>query len=367
MELKECVETLRVLQSTADLEYASRFHVVGSRHYHGAALVNPHAFDLVFKEYELFKGETLVYRDWIQDGIMQLSSSTTKREYTVTVLTYTCSFFFMRIMLLPCRRIVFVRSNLKKAKLIPLNHKHPWWLLHSESNRPEEDETSDDISCSAFNVQNSNMKSLKYAVLSGSTQWRTGMSIAERVVETMSSQGTRSFLGMAEALRKFGEYATIVAPEGRLSFTSSKVSSGGELTDDSSALLTLKTKVKQFPDSSDEESGKDSDNREDIDSLAVKAAGYDDVPVEPVDMKRLVDTKVDNKNAKTQSAKDLKKSVKDPNQLVKTAKVLVKNPNKLKKQTSLLREKDADRDYQEHNKQVPTKGPKKSAVRGEAH
>ncbi|KAG6942485.1 hypothetical protein JG688_00018180, partial [Phytophthora aleatoria] len=273
---------------------------------------------------------------WIQDGIMQLSSSTTKREYTVTVLTYTCSFFFMRIMLLPCRRIVFVRSNLKKAKLIPLNHKHPWWLLHSESNRPEEDETSDDISCSAFNIQNSNMKFLKYAVLSGSTQWRTGMSIAERVVETMSSQGTRSFLGMAEALRKFGECATIVAPEGRLSFTSSMVSSGGELTDDSSALLTLKTKVKRFPDSSDEESGKDSDNREDIDSLAVKAAGYDDVPVEPVDMKRLVDTKVDNKNAKTQSAKDLKKSVKDPNQLVKTVKLLVKNPNKLKKQTSLL-------------------------------
>ncbi|KAG3050549.1 hypothetical protein PI124_g24083 [Phytophthora idaei] len=91
------------------------------------------------------------------------------------------------------------------------------------------------------------------------------------------------------------------------SLGTSKVSSGGELTDDSSALLTLKTKVRRFPDSSDEESGKDSDNREDIDSLAVKAAGYDDVPVEPVDMKRLVGTKVDNKNAKTQSAKDLKK------------------------------------------------------------
>ncbi|OWZ16404.1 hypothetical protein PHMEG_0009812 [Phytophthora megakarya] len=33
MELDECVETLIFLRSTAELEYASQFHVIGSRHY----------------------------------------------------------------------------------------------------------------------------------------------------------------------------------------------------------------------------------------------------------------------------------------------------------------------------------------------
>ncbi|KAG2841015.1 hypothetical protein PC110_g17077 [Phytophthora cactorum] len=151
----------------------------------------------------------------------------------------------------------------------------------------------DDISCSAFRVQNSYMKSLEHAVLNGPTKWRTGMDIAERVVEAMSSQGTRSFLGMAEALRKLGECVsqgtvpTIVNLEGSLS--------------------------------SDDEDGKESYNRESFDSLAVKAAGNEDVPVETIDMKGLVDTTADNKISKTQSTKELK-------QLVKTSKLLIKNP-----------------------------------------
>ncbi|ETO65132.1 hypothetical protein F444_17511 [Phytophthora nicotianae P1976] len=95
MELDECVETLILLQSTGELEYTSQFHVVGSRHYRGAddvllrsaSLVSPHAFNLVQWEYELFKGG---------------------------VITYTCSCFFMRTMLLPCHHTIFVRSKLKK-------------------------------------------------------------------------------------------------------------------------------------------------------------------------------------------------------------------------------------------------------------
>ncbi|KAF1782524.1 hypothetical protein GQ600_6183 [Phytophthora cactorum] len=49
---------------------------------------------------------------------------------------------------------VFVGSNLKKAQLLNLNHIYLHWLLHSESNRSNEDKTNDDISCSSFRVQN---------------------------------------------------------------------------------------------------------------------------------------------------------------------------------------------------------------------
>ncbi|KAG6950041.1 hypothetical protein JG688_00014354 [Phytophthora aleatoria] len=195
---------------------------------------------------------------------------------------------------------------------------------------------SDDISCSAFRVQNSHMKSLKHVVLNGSTKWRTGMDIAERVVEAMSSQGTRSFLGMVEALRKLGECAsqgtvpTIVNLEGSLSFTSSKVTS--------SAFLLLS---RRFLDSSDDEDGEDSYNRESFDSLAVKAAGNEDVPVETIDMKGLVDTTADNKISKTQSTKELKQ---DRNLLVKTSKELVKNSERTtirKRNTDDHNDKDA--------------------------
>ncbi|KAG6973961.1 hypothetical protein JG688_00003301 [Phytophthora aleatoria] len=86
MELDECVETLNFSQPTAELEYASRVHVDGSRHYLGAddillrltALVSLHAFALVRQEYELFQAGTLAYQvRLIQYDIVQLSSSTT--------------------------------------------------------------------------------------------------------------------------------------------------------------------------------------------------------------------------------------------------------------------------------------------------
>ncbi|KAG6966116.1 hypothetical protein JG687_00005011 [Phytophthora cactorum] len=55
MELDEYVETLVFLQSTAEMEYAAQFCVIGSCHYRGAgdillclaALISPHAFRLV--------------------------------------------------------------------------------------------------------------------------------------------------------------------------------------------------------------------------------------------------------------------------------------------------------------------------------
>ncbi|OWY99608.1 hypothetical protein PHMEG_00029363 [Phytophthora megakarya] len=216
MELDECVEMLHYLQSTAELEYASRFNVVGTRHYHGAddilmrlaALVSPHAFNLIRKEYDLFKSETCVYEGrWLQEGIVQLRSQTTKREYVVKVSDYTCSCFFMRTMLLPCHHTMVVRSNLKKKKVIPVNYIHSRWLLQSKANRPDEDESGDDVSCSSFRVLDLHLRSSKHSVLNGSTKWRTGMDIAQRVVESMSSQGTSTFLGLAKALRTFGEYA----------------------------------------------------------------------------------------------------------------------------------------------------------------
>ncbi|OWZ24295.1 hypothetical protein PHMEG_000714 [Phytophthora megakarya] len=92
MELDECVETLIFLQSTDEQEYASQFHVIGSRHYQGAddillrlaALVSFHAFNLVRQEYELFKGGSLDYGGrWLQDGMVQLRSSSTHKEYVV--------------------------------------------------------------------------------------------------------------------------------------------------------------------------------------------------------------------------------------------------------------------------------------------
>ncbi|KAE9276774.1 hypothetical protein PR003_g28972, partial [Phytophthora rubi] len=123
MELDECVEKLYFLQSTAELEYASRFNVLGSRIYHSA-------------DEMLLRLEVL-----------------------------------------------------------------------SEVNRPEEDESDDDISCAAFRVQASHMRSVEHAVLNGSTKWKTGMDIAAGVVEALCSQGTPTFVKMAEALRGFGECA----------------------------------------------------------------------------------------------------------------------------------------------------------------
>ncbi|KAF4150552.1 hypothetical protein GN958_ATG00214 [Phytophthora infestans] len=97
---------------------------------------------------------------------------------------------------------------MKKKKLIPITYIHPRWLLQSEANRHKEDESDEDVSCCMFRAQDLHMRSLKHAVLTDSTKWRAGMDIAERVVEAMSSQGTRSFLGMAESLRKFAEHAS---------------------------------------------------------------------------------------------------------------------------------------------------------------
>ncbi|ETP52544.1 hypothetical protein F442_02460 [Phytophthora nicotianae P10297] len=143
MELDECVETLVFLQSTAELEYAPRFNVIGSRHYHGAddmllrlaGLVSPHAFELVYQENELLKSGVLSYEGgWLQDGIVRLEIRRTGREYTVNI--------------------------------------------SAETNRPEEDESDEDISCSSLRVQTAHMRSVEHAVLNGTTKWKTAMDIA---------------------------------------------------------------------------------------------------------------------------------------------------------------------------------------------
>ncbi|OWZ21109.1 hypothetical protein PHMEG_0004379 [Phytophthora megakarya] len=92
MRLNECVKMLIFLQSTAELEYASHFHVIGSRHCQGAddillrlaALVSSRAFNLVRQEQELFKGGSLAYGGrWLQDDMVQLRSSSIHQENVV--------------------------------------------------------------------------------------------------------------------------------------------------------------------------------------------------------------------------------------------------------------------------------------------
>ncbi|ETP12302.1 hypothetical protein F441_12253 [Phytophthora nicotianae CJ01A1] len=187
MELDECVETLVFLQSTAELDYAPRFNVIGSRHYHGAddmllrlaGLVSPHAFELVYQENELLKSGVLSYEGgWLQDGIVRLEIRRTGREYTVNVSTFSCSCFFMRTLLLPCHHTMHARASMQKMKVIPLNYTHSRWLLQAETNRPEEDESDEDISCSSLRVQTSHMRSVEHAVLNGTTKWKTAMDIA---------------------------------------------------------------------------------------------------------------------------------------------------------------------------------------------
>ncbi|KAE8980467.1 hypothetical protein PR002_g24117 [Phytophthora rubi] len=187
MELDECVEKLYFLQSTAELEYASRFNVLGSRIYHSA--------------------DEMLLRLEVLDKIVHMRSHATGGEYKVNTSTFVYSCFFMRTMLLPWHHTMFVRSSMNKKKVIPINYIHARWLLQSEVNRPEEDESDDDISCAAFRVQASHMRSVEHAVLNGSTKWKTGMDIAAGVVEALCSQGTPTFVKMAEALRGFGECA----------------------------------------------------------------------------------------------------------------------------------------------------------------
>ncbi|OWY94738.1 hypothetical protein PHMEG_00035450 [Phytophthora megakarya] len=154
MELDECVETLVFLQTTAELKYASQFNVIGSRHYHGADEMLLQLGNL----YDLFKGGKLSYEGQrLQDGIIQMRSHTTGKEYTIKASTFSCLCFLMRTMLLPCHHTMFVRCEMNKKKVIPVNYLHPRWLFQSDQNRPEEEGSDDDISCSA----SSHMRSVK--------------------------------------------------------------------------------------------------------------------------------------------------------------------------------------------------------------
>ncbi|KAE9258942.1 hypothetical protein PF001_g33193 [Phytophthora fragariae] len=71
MGVDECIETLLFLETAAEMEYASKFNVVGSRLYHDcdeqlskvAAVVSPHAFQLIRNEYDLH-AQNMWVRTW---------------------------------------------------------------------------------------------------------------------------------------------------------------------------------------------------------------------------------------------------------------------------------------------------------------
>ncbi|OWZ12955.1 hypothetical protein PHMEG_00013801, partial [Phytophthora megakarya] len=96
-----------------------------------------------------------------------------------------------------------VETFITCSQLQNLNmHRGSTSLVHVTTmvNRPDEDETGDDVSCSAFRVLALHLRSSKHSVLNGSTKWTIGMDIPQRVVKTMSSQGTSTFLGLTKAL-----------------------------------------------------------------------------------------------------------------------------------------------------------------------
>ncbi|OWZ17465.1 hypothetical protein PHMEG_0008586 [Phytophthora megakarya] len=113
----------------SEMECAAKFNVIGACRYHGAdkvllhlaTLVSSYAFDIIRKEYDLFRsGEVAYSGGWLQAGIVELESDRTQCEYTVDTSTFVCSCVFMRT-LLPCHHTMYVRAELKKKKIIPLN------------------------------------------------------------------------------------------------------------------------------------------------------------------------------------------------------------------------------------------------------
>ncbi|GMF21067.1 unnamed protein product [Phytophthora fragariaefolia] len=134
-ERVECVETLYFLQCTAELEYASKFNVIGSWYYHSAdemlqrlsMLVCPHAFNLIRKEYELFSGDAISCggRRLQDQTIVQLKSSVSEKEYVVNV-------------------------SMNKQRVILINYIHQCWTVQCEINHPE---SYNGIACSSFQTQ----------------------------------------------------------------------------------------------------------------------------------------------------------------------------------------------------------------------
>ncbi|KAE9157338.1 hypothetical protein PF004_g32264, partial [Phytophthora fragariae] len=92
MGVDECIETLLFLETAAEMEYASKFNVVGSRLYHDcdeqlskvAAVVSPHAFQLIRNEYDLHAQNVGAYvaRE-VQTSIFEVVSSKTSSVYHI--------------------------------------------------------------------------------------------------------------------------------------------------------------------------------------------------------------------------------------------------------------------------------------------
>lgn len=92
MGVDECIETLLFLETAAEMEYASKFNVVGSRLYHDcdeqlskvAAVVSPHAFQLIRNEYDLLAQNVGAYaaRE-VQPSIFEVISAKTSSVYHI--------------------------------------------------------------------------------------------------------------------------------------------------------------------------------------------------------------------------------------------------------------------------------------------
>ncbi|KAE9062356.1 hypothetical protein PF007_g29938 [Phytophthora fragariae] len=217
MGVDECIETLLFLETAAEMEYASKFNVVGSRLYHDcdeqlskvAAVVSPHAFQLIRNEYDLHAQNVGAYvaRE-VQTSIFEVVSSKTSSVYHINAKIYSCSCTFMRTQLLPCHHVMYLRRHTFKKSAIPISHINNRWVVSAEANRPVEEVVASQQVHSTFKVLPSHLTSAAHEVLNGSTKWRAAMDIASRVVETLSRQGTSTFREMCDALKTFDDLVT---------------------------------------------------------------------------------------------------------------------------------------------------------------
>lgn len=92
MGVDECVETMLFLESVAEMEYASKFNVVGTRKYHDsdeqlgkvASLVSNHAYELIKEEYDLLRKDLLHYVvKPVHGSLFELKSERTAQVYHI--------------------------------------------------------------------------------------------------------------------------------------------------------------------------------------------------------------------------------------------------------------------------------------------
>ncbi|KAF4041571.1 hypothetical protein GN244_ATG06081 [Phytophthora infestans] len=130
------------------------------------------------------------------------------------------------------------------------------------------------------------MRSVEHTVLNGTTKWKSAMDIAGTIVEAMSSQGTQTFLRMAEVFREFGECkpsntfnkAAAFELSQTVKDTSQSVNVEGSIADESTEatcrLILRKRRSKERGDSSPGDSSSHEDITEQFRvSTGVKSKG----------------------------------------------------------------------------------------------